>query len=282
MRHTRAVDPRDDRVLGTTRWLSAFITPFLLVAFVVLFFWAGDTDRLFAWTLRPELSAMVLGSVYLGGAYFFLRAVRATQWHTIKAGFIPVTVFASLMGVATILHWDRFNHSHVAFWLWAGLYFTTPFLVLATWLRNRPYDDPGDGTELEIGRLPRVCIAGLGVLAAATSAFLFLDPHRAISEWPWTLTTLSARVMAAILALGIGGLAVLTDVRWSAVRIMVEVQGVMLLLVLLSGVRARGELDSSNRLTWLFLIGFTAMVVGGVVIHLAMQRRQANSAAVGH
>lgn len=50
---------------------------------------------------------MILGSVYLGGAYFFLRAVTARQWHTVKGGFIPVGTFATLMGVATILHWDR-------------------------------------------------------------------------------------------------------------------------------------------------------------------------------
>jgi len=35
----------------------------------------------------------------------------------VKAGFVAVGTFASFMGVATILHWDRFNHHHIAFWL---------------------------------------------------------------------------------------------------------------------------------------------------------------------
>jgi hypothetical protein len=47
----------------------------------------------------------------------------------VKGGFIAVGVFASLMGVATVVHWGKLNHSHVAFWLWAFLYFTTPFLI---------------------------------------------------------------------------------------------------------------------------------------------------------
>src|SRR6478609_6620179 len=128
-----------DRVLPSTRVLSIVIIPFLLVAFVLLYFWpsADDTARLFAWRIVPGFTSMVLGSVYLGGAYFFLRAAQATAWHTVGGGFIPVGLFASLMGVATITHWDKFIHTNVAFWLWAALYFTTPFLVFAVWLLNR-------------------------------------------------------------------------------------------------------------------------------------------------
>jgi hypothetical protein len=51
--------------------------PFLVVAFAVLYPWPGDTDRLFAWHIRPMITAMVLGSAYLGGAYFFVCAARA-------------------------------------------------------------------------------------------------------------------------------------------------------------------------------------------------------------
>jgi hypothetical protein len=116
------------------------------VAFAVLYPWPRDTGRLFAWEIKPTITPMILGSVYLGGAYFFLCAVMAKQWHTVKGGFIPVGTFATLMGVATIAHWDRFTHSHVAFWLWAGLYFTTPFLIFWVWLANRHHDIPAPMT----------------------------------------------------------------------------------------------------------------------------------------
>ena len=94
----------DDRVLGTKHVVSAVIIPFLVLAFVVLWGWPRDTGRLFAWPIKPPLTALLLGAVYLGGAYFFARAVRAARWHTIKAGFPPVATFATLMGIATILH----------------------------------------------------------------------------------------------------------------------------------------------------------------------------------
>ena len=138
---------RDDRVLALTRWVSLVIIPFLVVAFVVLVPWPTDTGRLFAWQIKPTLTSMVLGSVYLGGAYFFLRAFRAKEWHTVKGGFVPVGTFAALMGVATIAHWDKFLHTHVAFWLWAGLYFTTPFLVFLVFLANRKHDAPATGAD---------------------------------------------------------------------------------------------------------------------------------------
>lgn len=58
-------------------------------------------------------------------------------------------------GIATVIHWDKFTHDHVAFWLWAGLYFTTPFLVFAVWAANRGHGAAASGEELELpaGRL---------------------------------------------------------------------------------------------------------------------------------
>src|SRR5436305_13646118 len=138
---------RQDRVLRPTRILAACIIPFLLVAFCVLYPVPTDTRRLFAWQIKPTMSAMVLGAVYLGGGYFVLRVVTARRWHTVAGGFLPVAGFASLMGITTILHWSRFLHSNVAFWLWVGLYFTTPFLVLAIFGLNRREHLPGSDDE---------------------------------------------------------------------------------------------------------------------------------------
>ena len=96
----------EDRVLPATKIVSAVIIPFLVAAFAVLYPNPDDTTRHFAWTIAPTMSSMVLGAVYLGGAYFFARVVRSTRWHTVAGGFLPVATFAGLMGVATILHWD--------------------------------------------------------------------------------------------------------------------------------------------------------------------------------
>jgi hypothetical protein len=254
------------------------IIPFLVVAFAVLYPFPDDTGRLFAWPVKPEMTPMILGSVYLGGAYFFLRAAMARQWHTVKGGFVPVGTFATLMGVATILHWGKFTHSHVAFWLWAGLYFTTPFLVFAVWWANRRRDAPPTTGELLIPlRVSRV-IAVLGGLSVLTALFLFLFPGRAAAIWPWTLTPLTARVMGAIFALGIAGLGAPADRRWASARILLQVAGLMLALILAAGLRASSELDPANVMTWLIGMGFAGLLAAIVVLYARMR---AQAAAAG-
>jgi hypothetical protein len=249
------------------------IIPFLVVAFVVLYFWPGDTGRLFAWPVAPPITPLILGSVYLGGAYFFARAAGASRWHTIKAGFPPVATFATLMGIATIVHWDKFTHSKVAFWLWAGLYFTTPFLVVAVWWVNRRLEDRTPRDEVAVSETIARIIGLVGVLAVAMSGFLFLFPQQAIDVWPWTLTPLTARVFGAIFALGLAAVGGFTERRWSAMRLMVQVEAVMLLLILIGGVRATTDLDASNVLTWLFTAGFITLLIASMVLYVRMEQR---------
>ena len=55
------------------------------------------------------------------------------------------------MGVATILHWDRFNHDHPVFFAWVLIYAVAPFLVSGLWLYNggwRP--GPVEPPDLEV------------------------------------------------------------------------------------------------------------------------------------
>ncbi|MDQ1722025.1 MAG: hypothetical protein QOI26_1759, partial [Pseudonocardiales bacterium] len=262
-----------DRVLLPTRIVAGVLIPFLVLAFFVLVPWPSDTKRLFAWEIRPTMSAMVLGSVYLGGAYFFFRVLRASRWHTVAGGFLPVATFASLMGVTTVLHWSRFLHGNVAFWLWVGLYFTTPFLVLAIFLRNQREYPPSRDEDLRLSPGAAKAIVVTGGLSALMCAFCYLFPHRAVSVWPWHLTPLTARVLGAIFALGLAGLGAARERRWSAARILFQVAGVMLFLILVAGVRARDEFDSANPLTWLLAAGFVGTAVAMVVLYAGMEIR---------
>jgi hypothetical protein len=263
----------DDRVLLFTRAVSSAIIPFLLLAFAVLYGRPDDTGRSFAWPVAPHLTALLLGSVYLGGAYFFLVAARASRWHTIKAGFPPVAAFASLMGIATVLHWDRFTHSHVAFWLWVALYFTTPFLVVAVWIANRRHEDRTPVDDVLVPALTARLIGATGLLASATSLFLFLVPEAAVDRWPWQLTPLTSRVMGAIFALGLAAVGAFTERRWSAFRLMLQVEMLMLVLIVVAVIRAAGDLATSNPLTWLFAVGFGGLLGGSAVLYLQMDGR---------
>lgn len=109
-----AVESRNDRVFPFTRVLAVLIVPILVVAFGMLYLLPARTGELFAWPIGPQMTAMMLGAAYLGGAYFFTRVALATGWHTVALGFIPVSAFAGYLGIATLgrLHsWPYFIHS---------------------------------------------------------------------------------------------------------------------------------------------------------------------------
>lgn len=274
--------PRTDRILLPTRLVAGGIIPFLVVAFAVLFPYPGDTKRLFAWEIKSAMSAMTLGSVYLGGAYFFYRVIRSSKWHTVAGGFLSVGTFASLMGVTTILHWNLFIHGNLAFWLWVGLYFTTPFIIFIVFALNQREYAPAAADDVMIAPAAALTIVAGGGLAVLMSAFLYLFPTQAADIWPWTLTPLTARVLGAIFALGIAGLGALRERRWSAARVLLQVAGVMLVLILVAGARAHSQFDTSRPLTWLFAVGFVAAVLAGAALYVRMEARARPDTTAGH
>ena len=265
---------RDDRILTYTRGLALVIVPFLVVGFLVLYPVPTDTEQWFAWTIHPTMTPMMLASAYLGGAYFFVRVVGATHWHAVKIGFLAVALFASLLGIATIIHWDKFNHSHLAFWIWTALYFLAPFLVFAAWLLNRRYEAPAQPDERRLNNVVRTVVAGIGLLALVTGLVMFLAPARAIDIWPWLLTPLTCRVLGAVYCLGCALLVVLPDPRWTTFRLMLQVEMVMVTLILIAAARAHSEFFSDRPITWLMLVGFVAVLLGSIWLWYTMEVRR--------
>jgi hypothetical protein len=258
--------PRDDRVLPSTRALSLFIVPFLVVAWVILYLFPTHTGRVWAWEIPSTMTAMVLASAYLGGAYFFVRVAGERHWHHTGTGFLAVTTFASLLAVATLLHWEKFLHHHVAFWLWAALYFTTPFLVIGAWLANRRYAALPAAGDVLLRPAERAVIAGVGLLALTTGVAMFLMPSAFIDVWPWSLTPLTCRVMAAVFCLGGAGAGTWLDARWTSLRLMLQVEVVMLVLILVAAVRARDEMIGGRALAWPLLVGLLLVLAGSVFL----------------
>ncbi|MFF0267635.1 hypothetical protein [Kribbella sp. NPDC004536] len=260
---------RDDHVLRYTRALSLCIVPFLVAGFVILYFFPEHTKHLWAWPLRPSMTSMVLASAYLGGAYFFLRAALERRWHVLSPGLLSVTTFATLLGVATVLHWNKFSHGNPAFWIWSALYFAAPFLVLGAWLANRRYAAPPDDL---LPVAARAAITALGVLAVLQGAAMYLAPATFLPLWPWMLTPLSCRTLAAVSCLGGAGLGFWRDARWSTLNRMLEVEIVMVGAILVAALRGHDQLDGSKPLAWPMLIGFSALFLVSVLVRFRQTR----------
>lgn len=265
----------EDRIYTTTRILAIVVVPFLVVAVLILYFFPDQSGRLFAWPIKPPINAMLLAAAYAGGIYFFSCVVVARRWHTVKAGFLPVTTFAGLLGIATILHWDKFTHGSIAFFFWAGLYFSTPFLVIGAWLYNRS-QDPGRSREGEV-LIPAAWRIFFGLLALATlpvGLMLFISPGVLIPLWPWTMTPLTTRVLAAMFMLpAVLSLEIALDPRWSYARRLLEAQFISLVLFVIAILRDQADIDHTSLIYQAFLGLILVSISALFVLFLRMRAR---------
>jgi hypothetical protein len=267
-------DERDDRVLKQTHILGAVIVPFLLVAFGLLYFFPADTKSYFAWDVQPDITPMIMGAGYIAGAYFFTRVVMETRFHRVHVGFLPVTAFTIFMAIGSFAHLDRFLQDHVAFWIWMGLYVSTPILVPLAWWVNRRTDPgtPEPGEQRLTSRIRGVLI-GAGVVQSIIAFALLLSPSTMIDAWPWMLTPLTAQTLGGWFALpGITAIMMGLDGRPSAIRITLQSQAIGLALILVAVVRAWDSIDSSNSLSYIFVAGLSALLAGLLALDLHMRR----------
>jgi hypothetical protein len=238
--------------------------------FVILYLLPDSTDRLFAWTIMPQMSALLMGAGYASGIYFFARVLRASRWHWVGRAFLPLTVFVSWLELVTLLHWDRFHHGHIAFVAWIAIYTLTPLLLPALWLRNRGADSgTPDVGDVIVPFGVRTLMALVGAVELAVAISMFLLPLRVIDLWPWMLTPASARAIGGWFALhGAVGLALAGESRWSGMHIMLHTQMIALALILVAVVRAWSEFNATNPLTWVFVIGTGFWLVVLAAVHI--------------
>jgi hypothetical protein len=266
----------DDSVLPAMRVVAVVVVAVLLPALVILWGLPGRTADLWAWTIHPDLTPIFMGAGYGAGAYFFVRVHRTRRWHEVSVGVISAAVFALLMLVTTVIHYDRFNHARapllaaIAFVGWTSVYVLSPWVVGGLWWRNQRTDprapDAGETLVPPAVRLAaRVAAAG----ALAVAAVVLVEPSVAIEHWGWNLTPLTARVIACFTAQVGTGFALLSlDPRWSSWRILVQTFLIAVVLLLAGAVRAWDAFDQGRLLTWVYLAG----LAGGALVLLALAR----------
>lgn len=265
---------RDDRVLPLTRIVAAGVVPFLVLAFAVLYVRPDLSGERFAWKIQPTFTAFWIGTGYLGGAWYFASVVRARRWHEVALGLPPVCAFVWAMLAATVLHWDRFDIHHLPFQLWLILYVVTPVLIPALWWANRRRDPirPHGGASI-VPSWVRLSMASIGAILVAVAAWMFVFAPVAVGVWAWKLTPLTARVMAGWLLLsGVGGLALASEPRWSAWRVLLQSMMVWLVLLTLGIWRAWAEFDPT-RPAFVAVAAVPLSLIGLAALYLSQERR---------
>ena len=209
---TRPAAGHDPVIRPLTRGMRSLLVVagvLVFLAGVQLFVFPLRTDRYFAWTINPPLTAVFLGGAYLSSLTFEIAAASARVWSDASIAVPTVFVFTALTLVATLVHLDRFHlgaahdgATRAVTWVWLAVYVTVPVLMLvlaALQARVPGVDRP------RRRRLPAALRLAVGAQAAVlvgAGAALFLAPERA-GWWPWSLTPLTARAVGAW-GLGLG------------------------------------------------------------------------------
>src|SRR6266498_1591578 len=263
---------KDDRVFPFTQIIAGSIIVVLLLAFIALYLFPDHTDTDFAWTILPRTSAILIGAGYTAGAYFFARLILDKKWHRVQAGFLPITAFTIVMFIATLLHWDRFHHGALNFYLWTIIYAITPILVPFIWWRNRQTAVTDlEQHDVRFSPMIRSALKVIGIVGVMVFVIVFIQPTLLISTAPWKLTPLTARIFAGWSILTLCSVASLGfDGRWSATRTLMESAMVGIALCLLALPRMWADFNPANPMTYALVGGLAITLIAFIIIHIRL------------
>lgn len=262
---------------------AVFVIGSVLVAAagIQLFFLTERTDHWFAWTIKVPLTAAFLGAFYWTALALAWQSAYKRVWIEARVGVPGVFAFITLTFVLTLLHLDAFHfHSDDsvamgAAFLWFVIYLVDPILVaVAWWLQvHRPGVDPPRRF------LPPAWYRAVLVLQAAlfvgVGAALFAAPERTAGLWPWPLTPLTARAVAAwLIGLGLVVAQAAWENAWERIRIATVAYVVLGVLQMVALARYGDQVEWGRPVAWVYVALLVSMLGLGAFGWLAGSRAE--------
>ena len=184
-------------------WIGVEVL-FGIMSLVTISLTPGETARQFAWPIKPEVTAALLGGFYIAAASFYVLALFARRWENVRVFIIASILFSSVELLSTFLHWGKFSVGTTPFNVWFASYVLPPplFLFFYVWHERRaapiPYSDD-EPLSPNLGMAMRI----LGGLLVLIAMFAFVLPALVVPIMPWTFSALTLRALSGwILALG--------------------------------------------------------------------------------
>ncbi|HEY7598741.1 MAG TPA: hypothetical protein VH741_02350 [Candidatus Limnocylindrales bacterium] len=166
-----------------------------------LYFAPGRADTDYAWSILPAVNAAFIGAGFLAGTVATgLVLAMASRWRTFSTLPVALWVLAATLLAATLIHNDRFKWDYVPTWVWAFVYAGVPIAVPFLVSRQRRAADPEPEADPRLRPL-RVVSAVVGAVLLVGAVALYVAPVELGEHWPWPLTPLLGRAVAAWYAL---------------------------------------------------------------------------------
>ncbi len=243
------------------QWILYAASGLVFLAGFQLSILTEQTDKYFAWTVKPFLTAAFLGAAYWAAVPVELLAARKRTWTHARVAVPAVWLFTTLTLIATLLHFDRFHFygadfiPQAAAWFWLAIYVSVPVaMLIALFLQTRLQGTDPPGEHPFPGWLRgMLIIEGAGMLF--TGLALFIAPSAAGSVWPWTLTLLTSRALGAwFTAIGVAAFHALWENDFHRIRPMGGGYTVFGALQLIALIRYPADVNWSVPAAWIYLI----------------------------
>jgi hypothetical protein len=189
------------RVLGLTRagiWVLAVLAA---ANGLWLYLLPSEAETHYAWSIKPPVNAAFIGAGFLAGTLATgLVLASATRWRTFATLPVALWVLASSLLLATLIHNDRFKWSFPPTWVWTFVYAGVPLAIPFLVARQRAVADARPEADPRL-RVVRILSAGIGAALLVGAVIFFITTPGPESDWPWALTPLLSRAVAAWYAL---------------------------------------------------------------------------------
>jgi hypothetical protein len=254
-------------LLGVFAVLTALAT-------VALFIRSETTEKTFAWTIQPPLTAAFIGAAYAAGFLLVVLSLQVRTWADVRVPVLTIFAFVVLTLVATLLHINKLHFdddfggldalAKGAAWFWLAVYVIVPIatLVLIVAQERAPGVDPPDRHPVS-----PVLRAALGVESAVLlvgGALMFIAPTTATTLWPWVLTPFTTRIIAAwLLAFGLAAAMAALRGDLERLRTAAIAYTAFGVLVLVAVARFPDTVDWSDPAAWVFIAVALAVAATG-------------------
>lgn len=265
---------KDDRLILLTRlaftplaFLTAIFGPLLVI-------FPGATDVLWAWQIKPEMSAAWVGSSYTFGAFAITTMLIVGRWSASTVAVAGLWPFSLAMLAATLMHLDRFFLDSPRFYVWLIVYVSLPLLLpLIFWLNSKRDPGPRPGDML-LPPLFRKMLVAAGTPLLLLGLLLFIGPALAAEFWPWQLTPLMSRVIGGwLLFIGAGSLCSLFERRYIAYRLFLPAAAIWFAILLVASLFNYHNFVTDRPSVIIFFVVLSIAILGILGMFVVLERR---------
>lgn len=249
------------------RRLALIISGLVFGAAFLLVFFPTQTDRFFAWTINPPMTAAFLGAAYAASFVSEFLAGRERIWVRTRIVWPSMLVFTGLTLLATLIHLDRFHFdspivtARFLAWAWIIIYIIAPLLVILQFFLLSRTSGSNPPRQAPLSAWFRLVYGTQSAFMVLLGAALFLSPDTVSGLWPWKLTALTGQAVGAwLLGIGLSSLHAIWENDWTRIQIAMISDLLVALFELLTLLRFPGDLDWSAVRTWVYVFFLISML----------------------